>query len=215
MAKAENSSNEEPPPEEARRRISQAPPPPAQGLAEFTRFQKAERSCNAAILKGKNPQAVDQMRWALEVKLWSEVLRPELGETFTKCERAGMHADELEELRARIKKLDTEWGLVCEYRNNISSKGATPTVDPFKTGASGRPKATHFVVAEAERLIARGEIVPRQGGLEKASQELAAWWEEKRRSYGGPPLTAGSIKNCIRPVWSRALSDAQNRRTKL
>ena len=179
----------------------------AKAAAEFS-FQEAERHCYEAILKGRAVKTVDQVQWGYETKRWSEVLRPELDAAFAKCERAGIHADKLGELRTRIKKVDTEWRLVCEYRNSIPAKSAMPA---FKTGAPGRPTAAHFVAAEAERRIASGEIVPRKGNLTKASEELAAWWREVRREHDGPPMTAGSVKNSIRPLWHRALSgDVRN-----
>jgi len=102
------------------------------------------------------------MRWALEAKRWSEVLRPRLWKAFAKCEGAGMHADKLGVLRTRIKKLETKWKLVCEYRNGLAlaPTAKAASVDPFKTGASGRPSAASLVEAEAERRIANGEVTP-------------------------------------------------------
>jgi hypothetical protein len=116
------------------------------------------------------------MRWALEAKRWSEVLRPRLWKAFAKCEGAGMHADKLGVLRTRIKKLETKWKLVCEYRNGLAlaPTAKAASVDPFKTGASGRPSAASLVEAEAERRIANGEVAPREDDLAKFSRDLAA-----------------------------------------
>lgn len=144
------------------------------------------------------------MRWALEAKRWSEVLRPRLWKAFAKCEGAGMHADKLGVLRTRIKKLETKWKLVCEYRNGLAlaPTAKAASVDPFKTGASGRPSAASLVEAEAERRIANGEVAPREDDLAKFFRDLAAWWEEKRRKYEpvGPPMKPRSIENVRAPA---------------
>jgi hypothetical protein len=105
MAKAGNSSSEE--------------PPLNQRQAEHN-FNEAARHCYEIIQKGR-AKAVDQPRWAYEAGRWSEFVRPALDKAFAKCERAGMHTGDL---RTRIKRLDTEYKLVCELRD------ATPSLTP-------------------------------------------------------------------------------------
>jgi hypothetical protein len=228
MAKADNSSSEEPPPEKepspSRRRISQAPltplprghaPPantePARPAAATVRalshsFEVAARHCREIIKKGESVKAVDQPGWwTYQTERWSEIARPALNEAFAKCERAGMDTGEL---RMQIEKLDTEYKLVCKLRNNrndIASKSAMPTVDPFKTGAPGRSTVAHLVIAEAKRRIESGEV-PRTDSLEKFSQVLADWNEEERkREPTRPSMKSGTIANRIRSLWRTKL----------
>jgi hypothetical protein len=152
---------------------------------------------------------VDQIQWAYAARRWSEAVRPELDEAFAKCERAGMDTGEL---RMRIEKLDAKYRLVCELRNEISSKSATPTVDLFKTGAPGRPTPMHIVIDEAKRRIESGEVAPKRNECAKFSGVLAAWWEIRRHEYDPTPpsLKPRSIKNSIRELWNHALGGAQN-----
>lgn len=89
--------------------------------AEFG-FQESERRCYEAIINGRSVNRVDEKRWAHETKRWPEVLRPELEHAFAKCRDVGTPADNLAELDRRIKKLDCEWSLVCNYRQSMSSK---------------------------------------------------------------------------------------------
>jgi hypothetical protein len=190
MAKAGNSSSEE--------------TPLSQRQAEHN-FNEAARHCYEIIFNGRSVKTVDQPRWAYETGRWSEFVRPGLDKAFVQCERAGMHAGDL---RERIETLDAEYRLVCKLRNDISSKSATPAVDPCKTGAPGRPNATHIVIAEAERRIASGEVIPKPNERAKFSRDLAAWWETKRHEYAGPPLKFRSINNKLRELWNRALRGA-------
>jgi hypothetical protein len=89
--------------------------------AEFF-LQVAERHCYEAISKVRNVKGVDERFAAYVTNRWSEVLRPELDRVFAKCGDVGMPADMLAELKARIKKLDVEWKLVCQLRQSVSSK---------------------------------------------------------------------------------------------
>jgi hypothetical protein len=223
MAKAKNSSN----------KISQAPPPPADTPrrryvppaniepahpsaetvqeAEFS-LPEAERHCREAIGKGWNIKTVDQARWTGETERWSKVWWPELEAALAKCKEAGMHADELKERRTL---LETDWGIVCKYRDGLAMAPGTAkaaSVDHFKTGAAGRPKATHLVLAEAERRIASGEFTPKPGKRAEFSRDLADWWKKEGDRLGGPTLTAGGIGEALRVtgLWNRAVSDAKN-----
>jgi hypothetical protein len=192
MAEADNSSSEA--------------PPLSQRQAEHN-FNEAARHCYAIIQKGESP-AVDEIRWAYQIRCWSEIARPELDAAFAQCERAGIQADTL---RTRIEKLDTRYRLVCEFRDGIPAKSATPAVDPFKTGAPGRPTVAHLVIAEAKRRIESGEAVLRKDGFTKFAEDLVAWNEEERkREPRRPAMKTGSIKNSTRKLWNRALSGAQN-----
>jgi hypothetical protein len=53
--------------------------------------------------------------------------------------------------------------------------GEPPTVDPFRTGAPGRPSAAHFIVAEAKRRISSGQIVRQPRGLARFARDLYDW----------------------------------------
>jgi hypothetical protein len=81
-------------------------------------------------------------------------------------------------------------------------------VDPFRTGAAGRPNTSHLVVAEAKRRIGEGAIKPREGGLQGFAISLSNWWEKERFKYqpAAAPLKPGSIKNGVRKLWNDALA---------
>jgi hypothetical protein len=98
-------------------------------------FDQAAQQCREVIRKGQNVKGVDQRRWEYETKRWSEVLRPELEHAFTKCRDVGTPADKLADLDKRIKKLDCEWSLVCQFRQNISSKRVPAATVGNETGA--------------------------------------------------------------------------------
>jgi hypothetical protein len=84
---------------------------------------------------------------------------------------------------------------------------APPVVDPFRTGAAGRPTAKHFVLQEAERRISSNEVQPKAGALARFAKELADWWDTERQKYKspGPPLSAPTIETIIRDVWNSSL----------
>jgi hypothetical protein len=81
-------------------------------------------------------------------------------------------------------------------------------VDPFRTGAAGRPSAAHLIEVEAGRRITNKEVTPTLGGLTSFSEDLETWWEKERHKpeYNppGPPMKAGSIKNVVRKLWTAA-----------
>jgi len=130
-----------------------------------------------------------------------------------------MHADKLGVLRTRIKKLETKWKLVCEYRNGLAlaPTAKAASVDPFKTGASGRPSAASLVEAEAERRIANGEVTPR-GRPRKIFPRLSGLVGRKtpqvRTGRATDEAAQHRKRSCAR-CGAAPLSDAQNRRTKL
>jgi hypothetical protein len=82
-------------------------------------------------------------------------------------------------------------------------------VDPFNTGAGGRPSAMEFVLVEANRRINDGEVEVRRGLQEDFSEDLAEWWEEerKKRTPPGPKVTAKTIRNNpdFRGLWHQEL----------
>ena len=81
-----------------------------------------------------------------------------------------------------------------------------PTVDPFRTGAPGRPTAAKMIQAEAERRISSGEVVPRPRGLARFARDLSDWWERERQqaSPPGPAMKAGTIENIVRDLWRKS-----------
>jgi hypothetical protein len=82
------------------------------------------------------------------------------------------------------------------------------SVDPFHTGGSGRPRARDYVVKEAERRIASGEVKPQRGGLEDFAKSLADWWEQERIKLRGPSMKRKSIENAIRRLWRAAIPNS-------
>ncbi len=79
------------------------------------------------------------------------------------------------------------------------------TVDPYYTGAPGRPSAAHLVKAEAKRRIETGEVKPRRRGMAQFVEHLATWLRQAHPS--APPLTSKSIENTIRSIWRASLSE--------
>lgn len=78
-----------------------------------------------------------------------------------------------------------------------------PAIDPFRTGAPGRPTAADAIFAEAKRRISSGKVVPRQRGLARFARDLSDWWEAERQTFSplGPAMTARTIENRIRDLW--------------
>jgi hypothetical protein len=180
--------------------ISSSEEPPFSKRQAGFNFEVAYSHCYEIIFKGRSVKTVDQACWAYEKTRWSEFVRPALDKAFAKCERAGMPAGDL---RERIERLDAEYKAVCEFRDGIPAKSVTPTVDPIKTGAPGRPTPMHIVIAEAKRRIESGEALRE---LAKESRYLAAWWNDGERSkYDGPPssLASGTIENHVRVLRRR------------
>jgi hypothetical protein len=81
-----------------------------------------------------------------------------------------------------------------------------PTVDPFRTGAPGRPTAAGAICSEAERRISSGEVVSQPRGLARFARDLSDWWERERQkaSPPGPAMKAGTIENIVRDLWRKS-----------
>jgi hypothetical protein len=81
-----------------------------------------------------------------------------------------------------------------------------PTVDPFRTGAPGRPTAENLTYAEAERRISSGEVVPKPRGLARFARDLSNWWEAERQKFTppGPAMKPGTIENKVRDLWRKS-----------
>jgi hypothetical protein len=98
---------------------------------------------------------------------------------------------------------------ICWRRRPPASPDPEDSASPdlFRTGAAGRPTAAHLVLAEAERRIANKEVTPTPGGLTVFSEELADWWDKKRKSFEphGPEMKAGRVANVVRETWNKAL----------
>jgi hypothetical protein len=76
------------------------------------------------------------------------------------------------------------------------------TIDPFRTGAPGRPTASHLVLEELKRRIANKEVKPSVGGLSREARSLEVWWDKERKTDPSfPPMTWKSIRNTIRQLW--------------
>jgi hypothetical protein len=81
-----------------------------------------------------------------------------------------------------------------------------PAVDPFRTGAPGRPTSADAIYTEAERRISSGEVVPQPRGLARFAQDLSVWWEAERQKFfpPGPAMKAGTIGNKVRDLWRKS-----------
>jgi hypothetical protein len=83
-------------------------------------------------------------------------------------------------------------------------------VDPFKTGAGGRPTAIAVVLLEAKRRIDDGEVEVVRGKQKAFTDDLANWWEEERKKYNppGPKITGKTIRNNadFLTLWRQALA---------
>jgi hypothetical protein len=79
------------------------------------------------------------------------------------------------------------------------------TVDPFRTGAPGRPSAAGAIRAEIERRLSSGEVVPQPRGLARFARDLFIWWERERQksTSPGPAMKARSIENIARAIWRK------------
>jgi hypothetical protein len=88
---------------------------------------------------------------------------------------------------------------------SVEQIGEARTVDPFRTGAPGRPSAKDMIRAEAERRLLSGEVVPRPRGLARFAQDLSNWWERERQKFTppGPAMKAGTIENIVRNLWRK------------
>ena len=172
MAKAKNSSSAPPP-------LPPATPPPRgscvppatpgpirpsweaeQALSQAEgSLRIAEHHCREAIRKGWSVKAMDQARWTGETERWSKVWWPQLEAALAECGQAGMHAGKIRGARTWIKK---DWELVCEYRKSLAlaPTAMAASVDPFKTGAPGRPTAMHlsYPRRNAELQAARSRL---------------------------------------------------------
>jgi hypothetical protein len=84
--------------------------------------------------------------------------------------------------------------------------GEPPTVDPFRTGAPGRPTAAGMIGAEAERRISSGEVDLQPRGLARFARDLSNWWEAERLKFTppGPAMKAGTIENKVRKLWRKS-----------
>jgi hypothetical protein len=84
-------------------------------------------------------------------------------------------------------------------------------VEPFKTGAGGRPSAITVVLPEAKRMIDDGEVEVVRGKQEEFADALADWWEEERKKHNppGPKITGKTIRNSedFRSLWRQALAE--------
>ena len=97
--------------------------------------------------------------------------------------------------------------------SEVATQDASPDVqdvDPFNSGAGGRPSAMEFVLSEAKRRIRDGKVEVRRGKQEEFADALADWWEKERKK-GTPPrpkVTAKTIRNNpdFRSLWRQALA---------
>jgi hypothetical protein len=97
--------------------------------------------------------------------------------------------------------------------SEVATLDASPEVqdvDPFNTGAGGRPSAKEFVLSEARRRISDGKVEVRHGKQGEFADALADWWEKERNKCipPKPKLTAKTIRNSpeFRSLWRQALA---------
>jgi hypothetical protein len=81
-----------------------------------------------------------------------------------------------------------------------------PAIDPFRTGAPGRPPAAEAIYAEAKRRISSGDVVPQPRGLARFARDLFDWWEAERQKLSppGPATEARTIENKVRDLWRKS-----------
>jgi hypothetical protein len=77
------------------------------------------------------------------------------------------------------------------------------SVDPFRSGNTGRPSGMHLVRDELTRRISSNEVKPESGGHAKCARDLETWWGQARRKHTppGPPLTCKTIVEKTRDIW--------------
>ena len=132
------------------------------------------------------------------------------------------HADLLTELRELgLLPPELEPESKAASSTDVGSAPSPVTPDPHRTGAPGRPSATHIIEAEAKRRIDDGKVQPASGRIEDGkvrpapgqlmafAKVLESWWEGKRHETSGPPIKAATIADRIRPLWNAALSNAK------
>jgi hypothetical protein len=86
-------------------------------------------------------------------------------------------------------------------------------VDPFRTGAAGRPTGgVDMVLREAARRISEGEIKPRRGGgvRQGFANSLHDWWEIERMKHDppGPRVTSKTIYDRLSSLWNEAIRNS-------
>jgi hypothetical protein len=72
-------------------------------------------------------------------------------------------------------------------------------VDPYRTGAPGRPSISHLVMAEFERRCNEGDVLET---LAAEAEVLLTWANTEHPD--APHLTAGTIENHIRSAYRQA-----------
>jgi hypothetical protein len=186
-----------------RRLISEAPPPPTplprgsyvaplkadadrpsaetRSEAEFG-LQEAERHCYEAISKVRNVKRVDEKLAAYVTNRWSEVLRPELDRAFAKCRDVGTPAEMLADFEARIKKLDVEWKLVCQLRQNVSSKPVPVATTGDHTTAITTLAAQLMSNRDLKREDARAWCIAQGFPISQRSFQNHVWPEARQRA---------------------------------
>jgi hypothetical protein len=80
-------------------------------------------------------------------------------------------------------------------------------LDPFRTGAAGRPTAIEHIETDARRRIDQGEVTPIRGRLTKFAKDLEEWWCAKRMEFNprGPKTGWKAIADKIRAHWTSRL----------
>jgi hypothetical protein len=76
----------------------------------------------------------------------------------------------------------------------------SPTAEP---ASWGRPGYLAPILAEAQRRIDEGEVVPTPKGLSRFARDLWQWWEEIRGNR--PARQPRYIANGVRPIWNARL----------
>lgn len=92
-----------------------------------------------------------------------------------------------------------------------SQETAKPAaVDPFYSGAAGRPSGAHLVREEAKRRIDAGLVTVSKGKLTQFAAEMSGWYAAERHRYKptGPPLTKKTIVNTLRAYWNSKLKQS-------
>ncbi|MFC1491830.1 hypothetical protein ACFLQ0_04500 [Nitrospinota bacterium] len=81
---------------------------------------------------------------------------------------------------------------------NLNDTISSPELDPYKSGAPGKPTIMHMVVKEFKARVLRGVCEP---GVGKESEALKIWAAQTYPNV--PTLTAKTIENNIRDLYNQ------------
>jgi hypothetical protein len=165
---------------------------------DLARHSRPQAALDALLRKCVSPPA--------EFELWARPDRPMADLTL-------VPASQLGDLKIDYTQRTARWSWDRNAGPSLYDLHLRRVAGPARTdatavpaGTPGRPTAAHLVDVEAKRRIDLGKVAPREGGLTKFSQDLATWWEDRRRDDPElPTLTPKTIANRTRKLWNSKL----------